>query len=229
MKFLPCVLLVAASLSPLIAEESCPPIGWSRGYFSGLAAQPCRENLDHKPVTILSPDQKRLLLVKKEEVFEKAVDGGSPEKLFAYTPGEEFLWSPDSSVVLVSFCFGAAGLCGVGSSVDAEGTPTIAEIVRKDFASRHADQECYTNVNVGALTWLDNTDKIVVVAEVPPSPPCVGHNEGYFDSMVVSLSERKVLTRSNMQETIHRWHSILGTGLLSDIKLVREDAKGTQK
>jgi hypothetical protein len=44
--------------------------------------------------------------------------------------------------------------------------------------------------------------------------------------MVVSLSKRKVVARYNMNETIHRWHGILGTELLNDIKLVREDTKG---
>jgi hypothetical protein len=229
MKFLSCILLVVASLSPLIAEESCPHTGWKPGYWSRLAAQPCRENLDHKPVTIISPNRKRLLLVKEDGVFEKTVGGGAFEERFAYRPGEEFLWSHDSSVVLVSFCLGAAGPCGVASSVDEESRPTITDIVRKDFASGHEGDECYKDANVGALTWLDKAEKIVVVAEVPPSPSCVGHNEGYFESMVVSLPERKVLTRYNMQETIHRWRSILGTGLLNDIDLVREDAKGAQK
>jgi len=220
-----CVLLAAASLSPLRAAERCPRTGWTSGYWSTLAAQPCRENLNQNPVIILSPNRKQLLLVKEDEVFEKALDGESPEELFAYRPGEEFLWSPDSSVVLVSFCFGAAGPCGVASSINGENEPTITEIVRKEFASGHENDTCYVDVNVGALTWENDTDQIVVVAEIPPSPSCVGHKEGYFESMVVSLSQRKVLSRYNMQETIHRWRSILGEGLRQDILLVREDAE----
>jgi hypothetical protein len=180
-------------------------------------------------VTIISPNRKQRLLVKEDGVFEKAVGGGNSEKWFDYRPGDEFLWSPDSSEVLVSFCLGAAGPCGVASTADEENTPTITDIVKKEFASGHEDDECYMHANVGALTWLDNSGKIVVVAEVPAVPSCVGHNEGHFESMVVSLSERKVLTRYNMQETIHRWHSIFGTGLLNDMDLVREDAKGMQK
>jgi len=218
-------LLVCGLLAPFAVAQSCPSNGYKPGDWSRLAAQPCRENLDQKPVAILSPNRKRLLLVKRDKVLEKAVRENSTEEWLNYRPGDEFIWSLDSSEVLVSYCLGAAGPCGVGSTVDDGSSPTVTDTVRKEFASGHAGDDCYTDANVGALTWEDS-DKIVVVAEIPPAPSCEGHHEGYFEAMVVSLSKRKVVARYNMNETIHRWHGILGTELLNDIKLVREDTKG---
>jgi hypothetical protein len=223
MKFWLCVLLVGALSTTLMAAETCPHSGWQRGNWSRLAAQPCREKLSQRPVKILSPDRKRALLVKEDKVFEISLSGGAPEELFAYRPGDEFLWSPDSNNVLVSFCFGAAGPCGVGATVD--GGDAITEIVRKQFASGHEGDSCLADANIGVLTWGRNLDEIIVIAEVPPSPQCVGHAEGYFESFEVSLSQRKVLARHNMQDTIHRWQSILGSGLKNDIKLVKDDAR----
>jgi hypothetical protein len=91
------------------------------------------------------------------------------------------------------------------------------------FSADHQDHDCYKWANVGALKWDDGSDRIVLIAEVPPSPQFRQHNEGYFEAFAISLSQRKILTRFNMQQTVQLWHSLLGTGLRTDTKLVRED------
>ena len=218
------VLVVWLMVTPWIAAQTCPRTGWEKGYWSRLAAQPCRENMDLDPVKIPSPDQKQALLIKKEEVFLLS-GNGAEQKIFYYARGTEFLWSPDSKLVLMTYCFGAAGPCGAESSVQGSSDFSITDMVRTEFASGHKGDDCYEVANIGGLTWEDGSDKVVVIAEVPPAPSCAEHNEGYFESFVVSLSQRKVVDRYSMQETIHRWRSILGSGLHSDIKLVKEDAK----
>jgi len=219
-------------LAPCLHAQPCPRSGWKAGYWSKLAAQSCREASAKNPIRVLSPDRRQTLLIDGNDVFLSRANGGAPQKLFAYYPGDEFLWSPDSMTILNTYCLGAAGPCRTASTSDMENEPDINEITKAAFLAahqNHKEHDCYTWANIGALTWEPDSDNIVMIAEIPPSPQCVNHDEGYFESFIVSLSQKKVVKQYGMQETIHLWRKILGTGLRSDIQLVREDARLQQK
>jgi hypothetical protein len=213
--------------------QRCPNDGEKPGYWSKSAVVICEDSTTKQMhLKVPSPDGKKLLFVNGRE-FEGTFLLNSdrertPQELFPARAGAEALWSPDSKAIAVTTCFGAAGPCVMRTTLDlAQGAP--GELVKTAFAAGHEHDICYTNANVGALTWEDGSDKIVIIAEVPPSGGCNEQNAGYFEAFVVSLTERKVISRFNMQETIRLWRSILGTGLQSDIKLVREDAKDRRK
>jgi hypothetical protein len=198
-----------------------------------LAATVCVDTVTGKlHLEMQSPDKKKTLFAQGQDpdgkLLLKSGDESNPEEVFEVRPGEEVLWSLDSKELAVTTCFGASGPCVVSTSTD-DNRETPAEIVKKAFAAGHEGDACYTEANTGALAWEDGSEKIVMIAEVPPSPQCDGHGDGYFEAFVVSLSERKVIFRFNMQETIHRWHSILGRGLRNDIALVREDTKTARR
>jgi hypothetical protein len=159
----------------------------------------------------------------------------APQELHAAFGTPEVLWSPDSKAVAITTCSGGNGPCSVetfliddkGAQLD-DNLPSPFEMVQKTFAAGHEKDECYTEANVGALTWVDGSDKIVMIAQVPTAH-CDGHSGGHIEAFVVSFSERKVVSRFNMQETIRRWHSFFGNGLRQDIPLVRKNARGTRK
>jgi hypothetical protein len=228
------VTAIAVLLSSCLSRaQRCPKAGERPGYWSTLAAVVCEDTVNGKmQLEMQSPDRKRTLFAQGQnldgKLFLKSGDQSNTAELSAVRPGEEVLWSLDSEELAVTTCFGASGPCVVWTSQD-DNRETPGEIVKKTFAAGHEGDACYTEANTGALTWEDGSDKIVIIAEVPPNPQCEGHSDGYFEAFVVSLSERKVISRFNMKETTHRWHRILGTGLRSDIALVREDTKTKQR
>lgn len=213
--------------------QSCPKAGEKHGYWSKQAIVVC-ENLatSQMHLEMSSPDSKKLLFVTGKDLvgtfFLKSGDETNRESLFPAYVGAEALWSPDSKGVAVTTCYGGGGPCTVQTTLDDDRESPTA-IVSDLFSEGHKNDMCYTNANVGVLTWEKSSESIVLIVEIPPSPQCDGHNGGYFEAFVVSFSERKVVSRFNMQETVRRWHSILGAGLLNDIELVREGAKNARK
>jgi len=220
-------------LTCLIRAERCPNTGQRPGDWSRLAVVVCEDAKNQMHLKMASPDGQKVLTVLGDdldgEVFVESVVKADRRSLWAARPGEEVLWSPDSKAIVVTICFGASGPCKVWITSDNESAPDnedwdMSTVVIDAFSTDHKGDDCYTWANVGALTWEDGSERIVLIAEVPPSPECQGHNEGYFEAFEVSLSQRKVLSRFNMQQTIQRWRDMFGKGLRSDIKLVREDA-----
>lgn len=221
------VLGGCAALPPSVNAQVCPRTGWESGEWSRLAVQPCRENLDQNPLRVPLRGGKRSLLFDGSSVY--IIEGRTSRKLATYHPGDELLGSPDSNHFLISYCFGATGPCGTESLDEEYGGPSITDQVREEFSAGHKGDACYAEANVGPLTWEQGSERVVVVAEVPPALECDGHNDGYFEAFVVSLPDGKIVSRFNMQETIRRWRSILGPGLRDDIKLVQEDARSGHK
>lgn len=212
--------------------ERCPKSGERPGYWSKFAVAVCGHGTTNQMhLQMRSPDGTKLLFAKGEgfegTFYLKSGDQGTPQELFGAREGDEVLWSPDSKAVALTTCFGANGPCRADTTLD-DDTFSPFEIVQKTFTAGHEDDECYTGANVGALTWEDGSDKIVLIAQVP-NLNCDGHNPGYFEAFVVSFSERKVISRYNMQETTHRWHGVFGKGMRDDIAYVRENAKGARK
>lgn len=218
--------------------QSCPKAGDKGTYWSKQAVEVCWDKAtDQLHLEAPSPAGKKLLYVNgpahTASFYLKSDHEGAPQELYAAFAGAEVLWSPDSKAVAITTCFGGNGPCSVDTiQVDDneaqldDSRRSPFEIVQDAFAIGHEGDVCHTEANVGALTWQDGSDKIVLIAEVPTAH-CDGG--GYFEAFVVSFSERKVISRFNMQETLHRWHSILGSGLRNDIALVREDAKLRKK
>ncbi len=222
-------LLFASS----IRAQHCPVTGVKADYWSRLSLVVCEdESAGQMHLEAVSPDKQKSILVKGQHLdgkfFLKSNKDAKLEELQPALVGAEVLWSLDSKGLAITTCFGGSGPCVVWTSLD-DKRQTPTEIAKAAFSTDHKTDACYTNANVGALTWEQGSENIVLVVEVPPSPQCVGHNEGYFEAFLISLSERKVVSQFNMQETVRRWNKILGTGLRNDIELVREDARSKHK
>jgi len=191
----------------------------------------CEGKANQMHLRVSSPDGKKLLFVVGQEFdgnfLLKSDIESKPQEIFPARNGDETLWSPDSKAVAITTCFGANGPCKVNTTLDDDRFSPF-EIVQESFAAGHEDDICYTSANVGALTWEDSSDKIVLIAQVPTAN-CDDHNGGYFEAFAVSYSEEKIISRFNMQETIRRWHRIMGRGLRDDIALVRKDARIRKK
>ena len=207
--------------------QYCPLTGSKPGSWSKLSSAVCYDQSnDQLHLKVLSPDKQKSVLVEGRHADHQSLfissNGVNIEKLQPAFLGIEVLWSPDSRGLALTICSGSSGPCGTRTTLDG-GRESLSDIVTAAFSAGHKADPCYTEANVGALTWEQGSEKIVLIAEVPPSPQCNGHHDGYFEAFVVSVRDGKILSRVSMQETVHRWHSILGSRLRSDIKLVRED------
>jgi len=226
-------LIMPILFAPLVRAERCHDSGEKFGYWSKLATVVCEDARNQMHLKMASPDGKRLLVVAGKDLdgtfFMESESGSARRSLSLALVGSEVLWSPDSKKIALSMCVGGSGPCSISIFSDDESPPAVevwdwSTAVVDAFSANHNDDYCYRDANLGALQWEDSSDRIVLIAEVPPSPHCEGHNEGYFEAFEVSLSERKTVSRWNMQQTVRRWRSLFGTGLRNDMKLVREDA-----
>ena len=217
---------------------SCQKAGTKDTDWSKLAVQLCQDSVTNQlHLEVPSPDGKKLIYVdgpaRTASLYLKFDRESAPQELYSTFGNPEVLWSPNSKAVAITTCSGGTGPCLAETFlVDDKGAqlednrPSPFEIVQDTIAG-HKGDVCYTEANAVALTWLDGSDKIVLIAL--PTAHCESHNGGNFEAFVVSLSERKVVSRFNKQETIRRWHNIFGNGLRVTIPYVRKDARGTRK
>ncbi|HWZ84302.1 MAG TPA: hypothetical protein VNW47_16860 [Terriglobales bacterium] len=174
-----------------------------------------------------SPDHSVLLVVdgNNGQISKK---GRAVGPAFEVTADEEWIWSPDSSAVMVTTHLGNAGPESAGVSF-LDGLPTVrddlAVTIRKDFAARHIKLPCASESNVAGLTWLNDSKQSVLVAEIPPSPHCE-RADGYFEAYVVSIPGGRILQRYSMKETVSRFGNILGARLLNNVEGQAEEQKG---
>jgi hypothetical protein len=218
--------------------QSCPKAGTKDTDWSKLAVQLCQDNVtDQLHLEAPSPDGKKLIYVngpaRTASLYLKFDRESTPQELYSTFGNPEVLWSPDSKAVAITTCSGGTGPClaetflvdDKGAQLD-DNRPSPFEIVQETIAG-HKGDVCYTEASAVALTWLDGSDKIVLIAL--PTAHCNAHNGGHIEAFVVSLSEGKVVARVNMQETIRRWHSIFGNGLRVTIPYARKNTRGTRK
>jgi hypothetical protein len=218
--------------------QNCPKAGTKDTDWSKLAVQLCRDSVTNQlHLEVPSPDGKKLLYVNDQDstLYLKYDNRSAPQEFYAAFGTPEVLWSPDSKAVAITTCSGGNGPCSVDTFLVSDKGALLEdkrlspfEIVQKAFVVGHKEDMCYTEAKVGALTWIDGSDKIVMITQVPTAH-CEGHNGGHLEAFVVSLSERKLVSRFKMQETIRRWHGIFGNSLRVDIPGVQEETKLRKK
>jgi hypothetical protein len=226
-----CVWLMLACVLPIAwaKQKKCPESG-TPGDYSQQSVELCYQDWKTKQrhLAIASPDHSVMLVVEGEtaRLQVKGVPAGEP---FEVTPDEEWIWSPDSRAVVVTQILGSSGPSGARVMIvdSNQSIPDVAEGVERDFAARHANLPCAQEPNTAGLTWLYDSTKLVLVAEVPPSPRCE-KADGYFEAYVVSIPEGKILRRYSMKETITRFRKVMGPSLLSDIQ-AQKDEHGDNK
>ncbi len=201
-------------------KDACPIIGQKPGIYSGLGTILCFQDVDseRRHLEIPSPDHAILLVVDGTtgKITENGQQVGSPFDIGIEET--DIIWSPDSRAMITTMSLGGLGPVSADVSYFRNhlhsDAPSITHIIQKDFAMRHPDSPCTTNVNVGGLTW-EGVDKAVFVAEVPSSSSC-GKMIGYFEAYVLSIPDGRILARYSHRQTIERWRSVLSPQMLDD-------------
>jgi hypothetical protein len=213
-------------ISPIAVakHEKCPKSG-TPGDYSQQSVELCYQDWKTKQrhLAIPSPDGSVMLAVEGDtaQLQVKGVPVGEP---FLVLADEEWIWSPDSRALVATSIFGSSGPSAAGVIIVAGNQPhlDVAKDVERDFAARHSSLPCAEYPNTAGLTWVEDSRKLVLVAEVPVSPRCE-KADGYFEAYVVSVPEGKILRRYSMKETITRFRKVLGPSLLSDIQAQKEE------
>jgi hypothetical protein len=207
-------------------HRDCPKVSRMPGAFSQLSIKLCFQDEDsqQRHLEIPSPDRSLLFVVDGQEAHVLA-KGQKVGHSFTVTRDEEIVWSSDSRALLFTISFGAAGPVSADFGT-VQGVPSMADVsvtetIRKDFDSRHSNDQCHKEVNVAGLVWLNGSANAVLIAEVPPSPQC-DESGGYFEGYVVSFPDGKIVERRSMREAIRRWHNLLGPRIKGDIDLLKD-------
>jgi hypothetical protein len=141
-------------------------------------------------------------------------------------------WSPDSDAFYITEGVGAVGgyLTRVYRVEDnkIERLPDIDRTVQialdrnhkcKDEVSGEVTPPKY--LNVAAVRWLDGSNALLAVGEIPPTGEC-GEQSGYFEGFMVSLTSGEILKRYSPQTVISRWGKVVGDRLTSDLQAITE-------
>jgi hypothetical protein len=215
------LILVSAASNSSTAQHGCTKAGERPGFYSKLGIILCSQDADTKQrhLEIPSPDGSVILLVDGNDArfIERGAQVGP-----SWTVGpneEEIIWSPDSRAVITTLSLGGLGpvTAGIGyvHQETSPSAPDITRAIQKDFASRHPNDPCTSNVNVGGLTWEEGSRKAVFLAEVPSSSSC-GRMMGYFEAYVVSIPEGTIVAQYVQKETLKRWRKVLVPEMLDD-------------
>jgi len=189
-----------------------------------------------KDLTIPSPDKRRAVVVRPrskeagtDEVLPAlyVVDDGvriKPDIVPYFHP--ELLWSPDSKAVAVSSSNGS--VLGTWRMLlyfvnrQAFHPLAVGQQVRADFARRYPPclgetATCSARklardlswINVAAIRWLDDSRKLLVVAQVPCSP-AYGKNQCAYEGYEVEVPTGKILARYGKEAFAKKWGSYCG-------------------
>ena len=216
-------LILCTALCANAQNGECSDSG-APGDFSKSATSLCwQQGNEVRHLNIWSPDHSVLLKVDgdKGTLYR---NGKVVGQRYRFLADAEWLWSPDSkaailTTLIISPAPVVAGLTIFGSE---HPLPDVTKTIRKDFSRNHPNLVCARQVNVAGLTWLERSKQAVLVAEVPPSPRC-DKADGYFEAYVISVPKGEILVHYSMQETIKRFHDVLGPGLLEDIEAQKEE------
>jgi hypothetical protein len=139
-------------------------------------------------------------------------------------------WAPDGNTFFISHSVGYT----TGYRVDVyrqEGDSirrfaNLNRVVQKDFEHRHRcydrDWKIGNDPNIAGLKWLDNSDRLLLVAEVPNLGIC---KQTYFAGYLVSISSGRIIQRYSPEDLLRRWEKLLGENLLSDLHFMSEAEK----
>jgi hypothetical protein len=147
-----------------------------------------------------------------------SLDADSSEILYPAEVG----WAPDNSALFIT---GGGGYT-TGTTIKVyrigpNGIEILGDLnraVMDDFDRRHKCEDKAAGVgnypNVAGLMFMDNSNQILVVAEVPNLGICKDHQ--YFGGYLVSTSSGKIVERFSPKQLVDRWPDLLGWRLKED-------------
>jgi hypothetical protein len=166
------------------------------------------------PGSIASPNGKFSIKASNEKISFIGEDNLSTDlNIIINPPLMEVLWSPNSKGFVVNVSDG--GLVGTWDFklyTIVDGHPVFHDLQKlmQVIASElpPCDPEEAEVPNIGASAWLNNSDDLLVVAEVPPHSSC--KNMGAIQGFRVSVATGKIIDRISESDLYEKWADSLG-------------------
>jgi len=143
----------------------------------------------------------------------------------------EMAWAPDSSAFFIASSIGYS----TGYRIEVyrvtqdklHPMTKLSRIVQKDFEHNHRCFDVDTRVgnapNLAGFKWLDGSQRLLVIAEVPPVGVC--KEMKYFGGYEVSLRSGEIKGQFSPQQLADRWGGTLGERLRDDLQSLSADTK----
>lgn len=222
------LLSFALITAAMAAVRSQCPEDWLPGLYSAEAVQAdFRRDAFTAAHPIYSPDGQKAFRIDEDrwsiEVRGKKIAVRRNLIDWAWV---EVGWAPDGNTFFISHSVGYT----TGYRVDVyrlqgESIRHLADInrtVQKDFERRHRCWDRYPNI--AGLKWMNGSDQLLVVAEVPNVGIC---GKTYFAGYLVSTSTGHIISRFSPAELGQRWQKQLGENLLSDLHYMSKEEQMT--
>ena len=209
----------------------CPP-GCSPGRWSSGAADLSSKHVkfpdENRDIRVYSPNRRSAFRVQNQywwvEVEGVKISPGNDDSEIYYPA--EISWAPDDRTFYITKSFGYT--TGYNTKVfridqgHINSLVDVDQIAREAFsAHRCKDQDA----NFAGFAWKDDSDRLVVVAEVPNVGIC--DEMVYFGGFEISLSTGRILARYSPNQLAARWPKLLGEELKSDLHYLSRKEKST--
>ncbi len=136
----------------------------------------------------------------------------------------EFIWAPDSRSIALTQSFGyTSGYSVSVFRITSNGlleAPGISTLVRKDFETKHSCED--RDVNVAALRWDNNSEDLVLAAQEPPVGG-VCPDMYYFETYLVSVTDRQIRRHVLPPQLPDEWKGSLGDELAANYKYIMKE------
>jgi hypothetical protein len=228
-------LLLASTSLASAAQTKCPP-GCGPGRWSSqavdLASEKVKAPYKARDIRVYAPDRQKFVHVLKDHWWVKAGEKRilPPLKASTVLYPAEMTWAPDSRAFFITHSIGYS--TGYHTEIyrltDNSLLPiSLNAIIQKDFDRHHRcfDGQVGNDPNVAGLKWLDGSDRVLVIAEVPPIGIC--KKEEYFGGYEISVGSGQIIKRFSPQQLADRWDEVLGERLKSNLRFLSPDAKAT--
>jgi hypothetical protein len=217
----------AAECSPY-----CGPGRWSTDAID-LSSRKVKEPYKDRGIQIDSPDHQKSFHVVNDhwwvEVGAKRVS--LSQQVSDLLCPAEMAWAPDSRTFFITSSIGySTGYRTNVYRVTEDKLLAITEfssVVQKDFDRHHRcfDGRVGNAPNVAGFKWLGGSDRLLVIAEVPPVGIC--KEAEYFGGYEIALESRQIFQRFSPQQLSDRWGEVLGERLKSNLAYLSADTRAT--
>lgn len=161
------------------------------------------------------------------EVGEKRIS--PPKQLSELLYPAEIAWAPDSNAFFITSSLGYS--TGFRTDVyqvtedKVVAIPKLASIIQRDFDRHHrcSEQGMGNSPNVAGFKWLDGSQRLLIIAEVPPVGIC--KEEEYFGGYEIALPSPQIVQRFSPKQLSDTWTQVLGDRLKSNLEFLSADAK----
>ncbi len=200
----------------------CPP-GCSPGRWSSeavdLSSVRSKAPYETRDIRVPSPDRQKIAHIVKDkwwiEIGGEKISPGPKDSSILYPA--ELAWAPDSRAFFItessSYSTGFQILIYRIENDKLRYIGSVNQIVQSDFERRHKCSEGQRS-NIAGLSWQDDSQHLLVVAEVPPVGIC--EHIGYFGGYLISVTAHQIVERYSPDAIANRWKDALGYRLKGD-------------